>query len=315
MPADNLFKNSLTFLAPLAGLTDYPFRGIAKKFGVDITVSEMISANALIHQNKKSFKMINPHPLEKPYSLQIAADSPKSAKEAIEILNDIEGIDIIDLNCGCPAPKVVKSNQGSALLKDLKLMGEIIETIKKYSNKKYLSVKSRLGFNEKNHIEIAKVCEGSGADFIAIHGRTRAGRFKAPVDYDAIGEVKSSVKIPVIANGDITTYQKAKWVLEHTKCDGVMIGRGAIGKPWIFKEIKEEKEINPKEFILEIVLEHLDEMINFYGEYGIFLFRKHLHEYSKSLNLRGAAQFRNMVNRIDNIDELKDTIIQFFPKN
>ena len=307
------FSKPLYFLAPLAGLTDLPFRSVVKKFGVDVTVSEMISSNALAYNNKKTVKMLEKSPLETPYSIQIAGSDPEIIKRALDVINAKEGVDIVDLNCGCPVPKVVNNLQGSALLTDLNKMGKAIETIKKYSNKKYTSVKIRLGFTEKNHIEIAKVCESAGADFIAVHGRTRKGKFKEPVDYDAIAEVKAAVKIPVIANGDIDSPSKAKWVLEHTKCDGIMIGRGAVGRPWIFKEIKEGKEAS-KELIKDVVLEHFEQMINFYGEYGVILFRKHLHTYSKN-GFRNATEFRDKINRETDVKIVKELIAEFFGQN
>jgi tRNA-dihydrouridine synthase B len=304
------FSKPLYFLAPLAGLTDLPFRSVVKKFGVDVTVSEMISSNALAYKSEKTFKMLEKSPLETPYSVQIAGSDEDIIKRAIDIINQKDGIDIVDLNCGCPVPKVVNNLQGSALLTDLKKMGRAIETIKKYSNKEYTSVKIRLGFSEKNHIEIAKVCQDSGADFIAVHGRTRAGKFKAPVDYDAIAEVKAAVNIPVIANGDIDSKDKAKWVLEHTKCDGIMIGRAAVGRPWIFKEIKEDLE-DSKELVAQVVLEHFEQMLNFYGDYGVILFRKHLHTYSK-YGYKNATSFRDLVNRVTNPKETKEIIESFF---
>ena len=310
------FKQPLFALAPLAGFTDLPFRSVVKKFGANLTVSEMISSNALSFQNKKTLKMLEKSPLETPYSIQIAGSNPLVIKKAVEIINERDDIDIIDLNCGCPAPKVVNNLQGSSLLTDLVAMGKAIETIKKYSNKRYTSVKIRLGFNEKNHIAIAKVCQDSGADFIAVHGRTRSGRYKAPVDYDAIKEIKESISIPVIANGDITSPQKAKWVLDYTKADGVMIGRGAVGKPWIFKQMRdyilEDKKIKvDSKLIKEVVLEHFRQMIEYYGEYGAVMFRKHLHTYSK-VGYQGASEFRNLINREKDTHILYEIIEEFF---
>jgi tRNA-dihydrouridine synthase B len=305
------FSKPIYFLAPLAGLTDLPFRTVVKKFGADVTVSEMISSNALAHSNKKTLKMLEKSPYENPYSIQIAGNDEEIIKKALDVINERDGIDVVDLNAGCPAPKVVNSQQGSALLKDLKRLANSIKAIKKYSNKELTSVKIRLGFNEKNHKEIAKVCEDSGADFIAVHGRTRKGRFSEPVDYDAIAEVKDTVKIPVIANGDIDSAKKAKWVLEHTGCDGIMIGRGAIGKPWIFQEIKNGTDSITVDLMREVILEHLQQMLNFYGDYGVVLFRKHLHKYSK-FGLRNASSFRDKVNRLTDPNELREEIENFF---
>jgi len=307
------FSRPLYVLAPLAGFTDLPFRSVVKKFGVDLTVSEMISSNALAHGSAKTEKMLEKSPLETPYSIQIAGSDPEIIKRALEVINAREGIDIVDLNCGCPVPKVVNNLQGSALLTDLEKMGRAIETIKAYSDKPATSVKIRLGFAEKNHVAIAKVCEEAGADFIAVHGRTRAGKFKAPVDYDAIAEVKRSVSIPVIANGDIDSPAKARWVLEHTGCDGIMIGRAAVGRPWIFRQIREGIDEVPVELMREVVLEHFEQMIAHYGEYGVILFRKHLHTYSKA-GLPGASAFRHRVNAITDAGEMRREIGEFFSR-
>jgi len=305
------FSKPLYALAPLAGFTDLPFRSVVKKFGVDLTVSEMISSNALVHKSKKTYRMLEKSPIENPYSIQIAGSDIDVIRQAVEIINERDDVDIIDLNCGCPAPKIVNNLQGSSLLTDLPQMAKVIETIKKYSNKEYTSVKFRLGFNEKNHEEIARICQESGADYIAVHGRTRAGRYKAPVDYDAIAEVKRAVSIPVLANGDIDSPAKAKWVLEHTGADGLMIGRAAVGKPWIFKQIKEGMEEASPELIKEVVLEHFDQMIKHYGKYGAIVFRKNLHSYSKA-GYQGASVFRNLVNRIENPAEMRGVIDEFF---
>jgi len=305
------FSKPLYALAPLAGFTDLPFRSVVKKFGVDLTVSEMISSNALVHNSKKTYKMLEKSPLEDPYSIQIAGSDLDIIRRAVEIVNEQEGVSVIDLNCGCPAPKVVNNLQGSSLLTDLPQMGKVIETIKKYSDKEYTSVKFRLGFNEKNHVEIARLCEESGADFIAVHGRTRAGRYKAPVDYDAIAEVKASVSIPVIANGDIDSPAKAQWVLEHTGADGVMIGRAAVGNPWIFRQIKEGMEKPSSALVKEVVLEHFDQMIEYYDKYGAVIFRKNLHSYSKA-GYKGASIFRDTVNRIEDPGEMREVVEAFF---
>ena len=305
------FSKPLFVLAPLAGFTDLPLRSVVKKFGADLTVSEMISSNALVYKNAKTMKMVEKSPLETPYSVQISGSKPDIIREAIEVLNEREGIDIIDLNCGCPVPKVVNNLSGSSLLNDLPKMAKAIETIKKYSNKEYTSVKIRLGFEEKNHIEIAKLVEDCGADFIAVYGRTSSGKFKAPVDYQAIKEIKEAVSIPVIANGDIDTPAKSKWVLDYTGADGIMVGRGAIGKPWIFAQMKSGDDRPSSKLIQSVIIEHYDQMINFYGEDGAILFRKHLHTYSKG-GYDGASKFRNDINRIVNPQDMRDVIEEFF---
>lgn len=310
------FSKPLYALAPLAGFTDLPFRSVVKQFGADFTVSEMISSNALAFKSKKTFKMLEKNELENPYSIQIAGSDLGIIRTAVELINERDGVDIIDLNCGCPAPKVVNNLQGSSLLTDLPQMAKTIQTIKEYSNKEYTSVKMRLGFNEKNHIEQAKLCEDSGADFIAVHGRTRAGRYKAAVDYDALKEIVEAVNIPVLANGDIDSPEKAKWVLEHTGAAGIMVGRGAVGRPWMFQLMKNHinglgsAEVSSA-LVKEVVLEHFDQMIAHYGDHGALIFRKHLHTYSKA-GYQGASKFRDLVNRIESVSEMRAVTEEFF---
>ncbi|ABB44447.1 Dihydrouridine synthase TIM-barrel protein nifR3 [Sulfurimonas denitrificans DSM 1251] len=306
------FDKPVYVLAPLAGYTDLPFRSVVKKFGADLTVSEMLSSNALVHGSSKTLGMIEKSPNEDPYSVQIAGAEVNVIRRAVEILNEQDGIDIIDLNCGCPVPKIVGHGSGSSLLLNLPLMGEIIRTIKNTSNKNLTSVKIRLGFEKKNHVDIAKMVEDSGADFIAVHGRTRAGKFKAPVDYDAIREIKEAINIPVIANGDIDSYEKAEWVLEHTGADGVMIGRGAVGAPWIFHQLKYGTKDIDENIKHAIILEHYDKMIEFHGAHGVIMFRKHMHTYSKGY--RGASALRDGINHISDPDKCRE-LIENFLKN
>ncbi|MDF1876719.1 tRNA dihydrouridine synthase DusB [Sulfurimonas sp. SAG-AH-194-L11] len=304
------FDKPLYALAPLAGFTDLPFRSVVKKFGADLTISEMLSSNALAHGSEKTLHMLEKSINEDPYSVQISASQIDIAKRAVEVLNEHDGIDIIDLNCGCPVPKVTGHGSGSSLLLDLPLMGDIIKTIKDTSNKSMTSVKIRLGFEEKNHVDIAKMVEDSGADFLAVHGRTRVGKFKAPVDYDAIAQIKEAVNIPVIANGDIDSYEKAQWVLEHTGADGIMIGRGAVGAPWIFHQLRSGEEYIDFSLKHEIIMEHFDKMIEFYGAHGVPMFRKHTHTYSKGY--KGASVLRNEVNSITDIQEYRNLLDDFF---
>jgi tRNA-dihydrouridine synthase B len=270
----------------------------------------MISANALQHNSKKTFKMLEKSPLETPYIVQIAGSDLVAIRDAVEILNDIEGIDGIDLNCGCPVPKVVSQSSGSSLLLDLPHLGKIIETIKKHSNKQYTSAKVRLGFSEKIPKDIAKAVEGSGVDFMSVHGRTRAGAYKAPVDYDAIATIKNSVKIPVLANGDITSYEKAMEVKKITGCNSLMIGRGAIGNPWIFHQLKYGENSVDRALKAEIILEHYNSMVEFHGSHGVSMFRKHLHVYSKGYE--EASAFRNRINMVVDIEQMREEIRLFF---
>ncbi|WP_419770455.1 MAG: tRNA dihydrouridine synthase [Candidatus Marinarcus sp.] len=306
------FSQPLVVLAPLAGYTDLPFRAVVKKFGADLTISEMISSNALVYNSAKTLKMIEKSEAEDPYFVQIAGNKPELIRDAVEILNDMDGIDGIDLNCGCPAPKVFNHGSGSNLLGDLKKLELILSTVQKYSKKTYTSAKVRIGVNEKIPVDIAKAVEACGVDFMSVHGRTRAGAYKAPVDYDAIKLMKESVSIPVIANGDIKDYAKAQEVLTYTHANGVMIGRGAIGKPWIFYQIKhgiDDADIS-NELKREIILEHFDATLKFHGLHGAVMFRKLLHSYSKGYT--GATEFRDIINHISDADVMRDMIENFF---
>ena len=304
------FTKPVIALAPLAGYTDLPFRSVAKNFGVDYTVSEMISSNALAYDSEKTKKMLEKSANEDPYFVQLSGNKKEILIAAIEKLNEIDGISGIDLNCGCPAPKVFNHGSGSNLLGDLPRLQEMLRTIKKYSNKQYTTCKVRIGVDEKIPVDIAKAIEDCGIDFIAVHGRTKKGAYKAAVDYDAIAAIKQNVSIPVMANGDITDLEKAKYVLEHTKADGIMIGRGAIGKPWIFHQISSNNEIISNDLKKEIIIEHLNKMVMHYNDYGVVMFRKHLHTYSKGYD--GANNFRDKVNHITNPKEMKELINSFF---
>jgi len=304
------FSKPVIALAPLAGYTDLPFRSVVKNFGVDYTVSEMISSNALAYNSEKTSKMILKSPNEDPYFVQLSGSKADIMQIAVEKLNAIDGIAGIDLNCGCPAPKVFNHGSGSNLLGDLPRLQEILKTIKKYSNKQYTTAKVRIGIDEKIPVDIAKAVEDCGVDFIAVHGRTKKGAYKAPVDYDAIAAMKEAVSIPVIANGDITDLAKAKYVLEHTKADGIMIGRGAVGKPWIFHQIANEDENISNELKKTIIIEHFNAMIAHYEEYGVVMFRKHLHTYSKGYD--GANSFRDKVNKTTTSQDMLNIIKEFF---
>jgi tRNA-dihydrouridine synthase B len=305
----DIFKFPIIALAPLAGYTDLPFRKVVKKYAADWTISEMINANAINFKNEKTLKMLTKNENETPYSVQIAAQNPEIAKKAVEILNEYNFIDGIDLNVGCPVKKAIKSGYGGNLLNEPENLTKIIETIAKTHNKKFFSVKMRIGFDEINGVDRAKLIEQSGADILTVHGRTVKQLYKGETNYDEIAKIKSSLKIPVLANGNIDSYQKAKWVLDYTKCDGVMIGRGAIGKPWIFKEIKEQKSISENEK-KEVILEHLKAMYEWYGDFGIILFRKHLHTYSKGYDKAG--EFRDKVNKTENYEKMVGLIQGFF---
>lgn len=298
-------------LAPLAGYTDLPFREVAKSFGADITVSEMISAHALAYKNKKTLKMVEKSPIEDPFALQIAGNDLVVLKRAIEYTNTLSGISILDLNCGCPAPKVSGHGSGSSLLKDLNLMVKILKLMREVSNCPYISVKVRLGFDRKIPQEIAEALNDAPIDYVVVHGRTKSdGYKKEKIDYQSIAEMKQILKTPLIANGEINSAQSAKEVMQQTGANGVMIGRAAISSPWIFKQIKENWQEVPLSLQEEITLRHYDKMIEFYGDYGVIIFRKNLHGYSKGL--RGASEFRTLVNSITDPLDMRSKIVAFF---
>ncbi len=308
----NLLKSSnpLFFLAPLAGYTDLPFRSVVKKFGCDLTFSEMINVNAIAYNNEKTKKMMVKSSIETPYSLQIAANNVENAIKAVEIINEIDEIDSIDINLGCPVKKAIRSGFGGVLLKDenKELLKEIVTAIIKTS-KKPVSAKMRLGFDKSVAVDRAKMLEDLGIKFLTVHGRTVKQMYKGQANYEEIKKVVEAVNIPVIANGDITDYQKAKYVLDYTGAKGVAIGRGAIGKPWIFLEMKQNGVITPEQK-KEVLLEHFNQMINWYGDYGVILFRKHLHQYSKGIPK--ASEFRSKINEETNPEVVRNLIEEYF---
>lgn len=307
------FEN-LLMLAPLAGYTDLPFRSVVKQFGADITVSEMISSHALVYSNDKTLKMVEKSPQENPYSVQISGSKVEIVKKAVECLNQIDGIDIIDFNCGCPAPKVANHGNGSGLLKDLPLLVKLLQTIKETSNKQYSSVKVRLGFDKKIPQEIANALKDAPIDFVVVHGRTRSdGYKKEKIDYESIAQIKKILNVPVIANGEITSYEIANDVLKQTGADGLMIGRAAISSPWIFWQIKNQTSEIPHIIKKELVLKHFDAMIDFYGQRGVIMFRKNLHAYAKGH--KEASEYRNKVNSISDAHTMRESIENFFENN
>lgn len=235
----NLEIKNQVVLAPMAGITDHTFRSIALEMGAGLVVTEMISAEALVRDNKKTWEMLNNTKNEYPLSVQIFGGNPKTMGKAAKMLCErIPNLNLIDINMGCPVPKVaLRSEAGSALLKDPEKIGKIVKEVVKNSSVP-VTVKIRIGWDDKNinAVEVAKIIEESGASAIAVHGRTRKEGYSGVVNKEEIKKVKESVSIPVIANGDIKSYKDAKEMLEYTKCDAIMIGRGVLGNPWLIKE-------------------------------------------------------------------------------
>ena len=275
-----------------------------------MTFSEMINVNAVAYHNEKTKKMMQKSPLEKPYFVQIAANNIENAVKAVEVINETEWIDGIDINLGCPVNKARRSGFGGVLLKDENrdFLKELVNAIVKTS-KKPVSAKIRIGFDKSAVEDRAKLLEDLGVEFLTIHGRTVKQMYKGNADYDEIKKGVKTVSIPVIANGDITDYEKAKYVLDYTEAAGVSIGRGAVGKPWIFLEMKQKGRITPEQK-KEVILEHFNQMVYWYGEYGVILFRKHAHAYSKGI--AKASEFRSKMNGVKDPDTARELIEEYF---
>ncbi len=294
------------FVAPMAGVTDRPFRQLCKQLGAGFAVSEMVTSNSLLYGSAKTLRRANHTGEVNPISVQIAGADPKMMAEAAQYNVD-HGAQIIDINMGCPAKKVCNVMAGSALMQHEALVAKILEAVVAAVPNTPVTLKFRTGWNRenKNAPTIARIAEASGIRAVAIHGRTRADHYMGEAEYDTIARVKSLVRIPVIANGDITTPQKAKFVLDHTGADGVMIGRAAQGRPWIFREIAhylKTGEILPPPRVTEIhtvLRHHLADLYAFYGEEtGVKIARKHISWYTKGI--ASAAQFRYAMNQIQN---------------
>jgi len=309
-------KNNL-ILAPMAGVTDRPFRQLCRELGAGMAVSEMVSSNSLLWGSKKTQRRANHEGEAEPKSVQIAGADPDMLAQAARH-NEDNGAQIIDINMGCPAKKVCNVMAGSALLQDEILVGRILESVVNAVDIP-VTLKIRTGWDKENRnaLNIARIAEESGIQALAIHGRTRACHYKGDAEYDTIKAVKESVSLPVIANGDIKTPEKALFVLEQTGADAIMIGRAAQGRPWIFREIEHflttgEKLPEPAvSEIRDIMLGHLDNLYHFYGEYtGVRVARKHISWYSKGQS--GGANFRNAVNRVDTIEQQLAMTHEFF---
>lgn len=304
------------FLAPMAGVTDLPFRLICKELGCGLLYTEMINAKALCYDDKNTKKMLNILDEEHPVAVQIFGSEPEFMGKAAQILNDYPN-EILDINMGCPAPKVVKNGDGSALMRNPKLAGQVLDQVVKNS-KKPVTLKIRKGWddNSVNALEIAKIAEDCGICAITIHGRTREQYYSGQADWDIIGEVKSQISIPVIGNGDVTSVEDAIRIKDHTGCDAIMIGRGAQGNPWIFKRIdhymKTGQLLDPpsKDEKIDIAIKHMDLAIKEHGEYvAVREMRKHIGWYLKGM--KHSARFRDQINHMVTAKEVIDTLDQY----
>ena len=312
---DNVSIPNNILFAPMSGISDVPFRNTVQKFSPGLVFSEMLASRAVIRKNKKTMKMMAKNQNEN-LAIQIAGCDPIIMSEAARFCED-SGADLIDINMGCPVKKVTNGYAGSALMKNEKLAIEIIESVTKSVNVP-VTLKMRIGWDDrtKNAPKIAKIAEEVGIKMITVHGRTRCQMFKGKADWAFIKNVKQVVKIPVIANGDINTIENVYEVFDQSSADGVMIGRGTYGKPWIFKEfsskLENKKYKNPSiKNIKDIILEHFDSNLNFYGKLvGTKNFRKHLGWYSKSM--KNSNLFRSKVNNLNDPSIIKKCIDDFF---
>lgn len=308
MRIGNIEFESNIFLAPMAGVTDLPFRLLCKEFGCGLVYSEMISAKGLHYNNENTKQMLVVNDKERPIAFQLFGSDANILANMAKTIE--KHADIIDINMGCPAPKIVKNGEGSALMREPNKIGEIVKAVSSAVNKP-VTIKIRRGFDENclNALEVAKIAEANGAAAIAIHGRTREQYYSGHADWEIIKQIKDNLQIPVIGNGDIDTPQKAKAMFEQTGCDAIMIGRAAQGNPWIFEQINHylktgkslsEPTANEK---IQMAIRHANMLVEFKGEYiGIREMRKHIAWYTKGL--LNSSNLRNEINLVDSLDKM-----------
>ena len=309
MKIGNIQLDNKVFLSPMAGVTDLPFRLICKEKGCGMLYTEMINAKALCYDDENTKRMLKIEDEEHPIAVQIFGSDPEFMGKAAAIMNEYPN-EILDINMGCPAPKVVKNGDGSALMRNPKLAAEVLSSVVKNS-KKPVTLKIRKGWddNSVNAVEIAKIAEECGISALAIHGRTREQFYSGKADWDIIAEIKQAINIPVIGNGDVFEVQDAVNMLEKTKCDSIMIGRGAQGNPWIFKRINhymKTGEVLPEPTLEEKIttaIKHMNLAVAEHGEYvAVREMRKHIGWYLKGL--KNSAKYRDQINKITDYKEV-----------
>ena len=307
-------ENNL-ILAPMAGVTNKPFRMICKEYGVGMVCTEMASARAMLHNDVKTKRLLNTDGEKRPISMQIFGSDEESMAFAAKYVSNMA--DIVDINMGCPAPKVVKNGDGSKLLLDLEKAEGIIKSVVQNADVP-VTLKIRKGWDKENivAVEIAKIAEKSGIAAITVHGRTRSEFYTGKADLEIIKKVKENVKIPVIGNGDIVDGETAKRMFEYTGVDGIMIGRGSFGNPWVFREIitylntGEKIEPSSNEEKLEVIKKHIHMAVEEKGEIAVKELRKHIAWYTK--NLKNSSEFRASINKIETKEELENKLDAYF---
>lgn len=308
-------KNNI-FLAPMAGVTDMPFRYLCAKMGAGLTYTEMVSAKGMVYNDRKTKELTQTHPVEAPCAVQLFGSEPDFLAKAAEGFNSRDDIAVIDLNMGCPAPKIVKNHEGCALMQNVELASNIIKAVAKASTKP-ITVKFRKGFDRHNAVEFAKMAEESGAAAVAVHGRTRDQFYSGKADWEVIAQVKEAVSIPVIGNGDVFCPEHAVQMLRQTGCDAVMVGRGAQGNPWLFKRILHyiyHQELLPwpsDDEKFQVICEHYQMMVQLKGEStAVKEMRKHLAWYLKGMP--GAARIRSDIFTLTNKDSVFAVLKRYF---
>lgn len=299
----SLTLESNVILGPMAGVTDLPFRLVCKEFGCGMVCSEMISSRALHYEDKKTYKLLETDEKEAPLSVQIFGSDPELMAQAAEKIEGMNIASAIDINMGCPAPKIVNNNDGSALMKDIKLSERIIKAVRSATNLP-LTVKFRKGWeaSSENYLDFGLMCEVSGADAVTLHGRTRTQYYSGKADWEAIKRLKEKLAIPVIGNGDIFKFEDIKNMIDFTGVDGVMIARGSLGNPFIFSGIALDRKT-----LIETALKHLELMVKIKGEHiGMLEARKHMAWYVKGMH--GAARIKDMINSISEYEQMKNLI-------
>lgn len=312
MKIGDLELDNKYILAPMAGVTDLPFRLLCKEQGCSLMYTEMISAKGLYYGDKKTRSLIETLDKEKPIGIQIFGSDPKiMAKVVKEQINDMN-FALVDINAGCPAPKIVKNGDGSALMKNPKILGEIVYAVAKESRIP-VTVKIRSGWDDAhiNAVEVAKIIEEAGANAVTVHGRTREQFYSGKSNWDIIKRVKEQLQIPVIGNGDVKSYKSAISLLDSTKCDGIMIGRGSLGNPWIFSMLINQSEKCPKpQEKIQTAIRHMEMLLEIKPEKVVMgEIRKHIGWYTKGL--QGSAEIRNQINQTLSSAEVKDLLINY----
>lgn len=317
MTIGNITLDNNIILAPMAGVSDLPFRLLCHEQGAGLVCMEMISAKAILYHNRNTESLLEIHPQEGPVSLQLFGSDPAIMADIAARIED-RPFQILDINMGCPVPKIVGNGEGSALMKNPLLAGQIIEAVVKAVGKP-VTVKIRKGFDEEhvNAVEMAHVAQESGAAAVAVHGRTREQFYSGKADWDIIRQVKQAVSIPVIGNGDVVDGESARTLLQQTGCDGIMIGRACQGNPWIFREVKnflESGQICPRPTnreIVDTILRHARLQLQYKGEYiGIREMRKHVSWYSAGVP--NSARFRAEINAMESMEELMNAVSAVF---